>query len=99
MESALTSLLATMASETYQSIAKASETGKWPDGSKLSANQRAHCLQLVMLWQATHNDDPQHMTLARGGELTVKSKQQLLQELGIDEAIIPLRLDKLAQTE
>jgi uncharacterized protein len=99
MDSALTKLVATMTSETYQTIAYASETGKWPDGSKLSTAQRAHCLQLVLLWQAEHNSHPQHMTLARGGELTVKTKQQLQQELGIDDSVIPLRLDKLAQTD
>lgn len=95
MDSTFNRLVAMMSKETYQRIASASETGKWPNGAKLSATQRAHCLQLVLLWQAHHNDNPQHMTLARGGEITVKTKQQLKQALGVDESVIPLRLDKL----
>lgn len=95
MTSTFTKLVESISRETYQGIAHASETGKWPDGRQLSANQRGYCLQLVLLWQAYHNDNPQHMTLARGGELTLKTKQQLKHDFGVDELIIPLRLDIL----
>lgn len=40
-------------------------------------------LQLVMLWQARHNVQAQHMTIDTNGQMVMKSKQQLKVEFGI----------------
>lgn len=40
-------------------------------------------LQLVMLWQARHNTDAQHMTIDTNGQMVMKSKQQLKIDFGI----------------
>ncbi|WAH53183.1 YeaC family protein [Pseudescherichia vulneris] len=76
-------LVASMTPEVYQRLATAVETGKWPDGVALTPEQKENSLQLVMLWQARHNTDAQHMTIDTNGQMVMKSKQQLKEEFGI----------------
>lgn len=70
-------LIENMTPEIYERLRTAVELGKWPDGNPLTADQKTNTLQLVMLWQAKHNDDNQHMSIAKGGEIVHKSKQEL----------------------
>ncbi len=70
-------LLSVMTPEIYQRLVTAVELGKWPDGVALSAEQKAHSLQMVLLWQSRHNHDPEHMTVGTDGTIIMKSKQQL----------------------
>ncbi|PSV24024.1 MULTISPECIES: YeaC family protein [unclassified Photobacterium] len=70
-------LLKAMTPEVFERISTAVETGKWPDGSVLTANQRDSAMQAVMLYQSRHNSDAQHMTVAAGGEIKFKSKAEL----------------------
>lgn len=76
-------IIDSMTPEVYQRLATAVELGKWPDGVALTAEQKENSLQLVMLWQARHNVDAQHMTIDTKGEMVMKSKQQLKVEFGI----------------
>lgn len=78
-------MIASMTPEVYQRLATAVETGKWADGVALTAEQKENSLQLVLLWQARHNDNPQHMSVAKGGEIVTKSKKQLKEEFGISD--------------
>lgn len=78
-------MIASMTPEVYQRLATAVETGKWADGVALTAEQKENSLQLVLLWQARHNDNPQHMNVAKGGEIVTKSKKQLKEEFGIGD--------------
>lgn len=78
-------MIASMTPEVYQRLATAVETGKWADGVALTAEQKENSLQLVLLWQARHNDYPQHMSVAKGGEIVTKSKKQLKEEFGIGD--------------
>lgn len=90
---ALDEMIAAMTPEVYQRLVTAVETGKWADGVALTTEQKENSLQLVLLWQARHNEDPQHMTVGKGGELVVKSKKQLKEEFGIaDDDFTPIRL-------
>ena len=66
-------LVASMTPEVYQRLATAVETGKWPDGVALTPEQKENSLQLVMLWQARHNTDAQHMTIDTNGQMVTKS--------------------------
>ncbi|MEI8634290.1 DUF1315 family protein [Vibrio sp. PP-XX7] len=66
--------------EAYQRLLYAVETGKWPEGTLLSQAQRESCIQAVMLFQAKHNIEPEHMTVAAGGEICFKSKSELKQQ-------------------
>ncbi|MCC8381638.1 YeaC family protein [Xenorhabdus sp. PB30.3] len=70
-------LLSAMTPEIYQRLVQAVELGKWQDGVALTPEQKEHSLQMVMLWQARHNHDPEHMTIGTDGQIAVKSKQEL----------------------
>ena len=76
----LDDLIDAMTPAIYQRLVTAVELGKWPDGVALSTEQRANCLQMVMLWQSRHNQQAEHMTVGIGGEIVVKSKQALKQQ-------------------
>ncbi|GHA16862.1 YeaC family protein [Oceanisphaera arctica] len=76
-----------MPEEVYQKLRTAVELGKWPDGSVLTPEQKESSMQAVMLWQAMHNDNPEHMTIGKGGELVMKSKSELRRQFR-DEAEI-----------
>ncbi|SON50069.1 YeaC family protein [Vibrio tapetis] len=70
-------LIASMTPEIYERLSYAVETGKWPDGTPLAQEQRASCMQAVMLYQSKHNHKPEHMSVAAGGEIEFKSKSEL----------------------
>ncbi|OOE59925.1 hypothetical protein BZG13_02665 [Salinivibrio sp. ML323] len=82
-------VLKAMTPEVYDRLCYAVETGKWPDGTSLNQAQRDQALQAVMLYQSRHNSQPQHMTVAKGGNVTWKSKAELKREFARpDEARI-----------
>ena len=93
MSQDLQRVLAEMTPEVYQRLVQATETGKWPDGVALTPTQKEHTLQLVLLWQARHNDKPQHMSIAKGGEMVMKSKRQLKEDFGISDDVTRIQLD------
>ncbi|MFC3395669.1 YeaC family protein [Brenneria rubrifaciens] len=86
----LDELIEAMTPEIYQRLATAVELGKWPDGVALSAEQKENCLQMVMMWQARHNEQAQHMTIGTNGEIVMKSKQELKRQFDA-AAIINLK--------
>lgn len=89
----LDEIIAGMTPDIYQRLVTAVETGKWADGVALTPEQKENSLQLVLLWQAQHNDNPQHMSVAKGGEIVMKSKKQLKEEFGIrDDAVTTIKL-------
>ena len=46
--------------EIYQSLKLAVEIGKWPDGRKLSAEQKELCLQAMIAYELKHLPADQH---------------------------------------
>jgi uncharacterized protein YeaC (DUF1315 family) len=84
----LDEMLSGMTPEVYQRLVTAVELGKWPDGVALTDAQKENSLQLVMMWQARFNTDPQHMTIDTNGQMVMKTKQQLKTEFGIEPAPI-----------
>lgn len=66
-----------MSEAVYQRLQLAVETGKWPDGSPLSREQRDQSQQLVMAWQAMHLTRHQHLDIGADGEIVHLNKQQL----------------------
>lgn len=76
----LEDLISVMTPEIYQRLAQAVELGKWPDGVALTPEQKENSLQMVMLWQARHNDDAQHMSIGTDGQIVMKTKQELKQQ-------------------
>ncbi|ARJ43504.1 hypothetical protein B1H58_16640 [Pantoea alhagi] len=92
MKSELKAIVDAMTPEIYQRLATAVEIGKWPDGVALTEEQKEHCMQLVMLWQAQHNHQPQHMSIGAGGELVTRSKRELKEEFGISDSVTRITL-------
>ncbi|WP_070967480.1 YeaC family protein [Vibrio sonorensis] len=74
--------------EVYERLLYAVETGKWPEGTPLSQEQRDSCMQAVMLYQSKHNSDAQHMTVAQGGEISFKSKAELKKQFQQEQSDI-----------
>ncbi|QIZ76625.1 YeaC family protein [Ferrimonas lipolytica] len=52
------------------------ETGKWPDGSLLTDQQRESAMQALIAWQARYADNKDHLTINRDGEINHLSKAQ-----------------------
>ena len=78
-------LLNAITPEVYERLVYAVETGRWPEGTPLSQEQRDSCMQAVMLYQSKHNTDAQHMTVAAGSEISFKSKQELKKQFSQEE--------------
>ncbi|GKW11776.1 MULTISPECIES: YeaC family protein [Pectobacterium] len=89
----LNDLIDAMTPEIYQRLVTAVELGKWPDGVALTAEQKENCLQMVMMWQARHNEQAEHMTIGTNGEIVMKSKQELKRQFNGADAIITLKPD------
>lgn len=70
-------LVKSMTPQVYERLLQAVETGKWPDGSVLSAQQKESSMQAVMLYQATVLQSEQHMTVGATGDIVHKSKREL----------------------
>ncbi|HEX4869945.1 MAG TPA: YeaC family protein [Moraxellaceae bacterium] len=47
-------LLATLTPELVAVFRRSIETGKWPDGRRLTDEQRATCMQAVIAWEHRH---------------------------------------------
>ncbi len=71
--------------EAYKRLVFAVETGKWPEGTLLTQEQRDSCMQAVMLYQSKHNQDADHMTVGVGGEMVFKSKAELKKRFQADQ--------------
>jgi uncharacterized protein YeaC (DUF1315 family) len=52
-------LLESVNADTYESLKRSVELGKWPDGKKLSREQRSLCLQAVIAWENNHLPEDQ----------------------------------------
>lgn len=74
-------LLAAMTPDVYERLRSAVETGKWPDGTPLSDQQKEHSLQAVMLYQSKIEKSSEHMTVNENGEIVQKSKREFKQAL------------------
>lgn len=47
--------------DVYEKLKLAVEIGKWPDGRKLSAEQRATCLQAVIAYDSQHKPESERI--------------------------------------
>lgn len=86
-------LLNAMTPEIYQRLMYATETGRWPEGIKLTPQQRNSCMQAVMLYQSRHNINAQHMSVAAGGEVVIKSKSELKGQFSEQQDIVRVKVD------
>ncbi len=47
-------MIEAMSAEQYQSLQRAVELGKWPDGSVLTPEQRQNAMQAIIAWGERH---------------------------------------------
>lgn len=73
----VTELVKNISPAIYQSLVTRVETGRWEDGKKLTDQQKSESLQLVLAYQGLFNDEPEHFTIAKGGELHMEKKSDL----------------------
>lgn len=45
--------------EIYQNMRRAVELGRWPDGRKVSDEQRQTCMQAIIAWERAHLPEDQ----------------------------------------
>ena len=74
-------LVNSMTADVYVRLRSAVETGKWPDGTPLSDDQKASSMQAVLLYQAKIAKSSEHMTVNENGEIVHKSKQEFKRAL------------------
>ncbi|TRW49722.1 DUF1315 family protein [Aliidiomarina halalkaliphila] len=74
--------------EIYERMKEAVETGRWPDGQKLSAAQLENAMEIVMVYQARRLNQTDHFSINNAGELVFKTKGDLRRELR-DRAGLP----------
>ncbi|MBU3823383.1 MAG: DUF1315 family protein [Candidatus Oceanisphaera merdipullorum] len=86
-------VIANMPEEVFQRLKTAVEIGKWPDGVVLSPEQKESSLQAVLMWQALHVDNPEHMAVGKGGEIMMKSKAELLRQYSDEIEIARQKVD------
>ena len=86
-------VIANMPEEVFQRLKTAVEIGKWPDGVVLSPEQKESSLQAVLMWQALHVENPEHMAVGKGGEIMMKSKAELLRQYSDEIEIARQKVD------
>ena len=88
----LKNIVATMSPEIRENLATAIEIGRWPDGSKLSDQQKSSSLQAIIAWDSYYGektDEP--FRVQKGGEYNqgVKKPPSKAQE----NTIIPIKTE------
>ena len=52
-----TQMIDTMSAEIYQSLKRSVELGKWPDGRRLTVEQRENAIQAIIAWGEKHLEE------------------------------------------
>ncbi|RUO72974.1 YeaC family protein [Idiomarina ramblicola] len=89
-------LIGSMNQEIYQRLVQAVETGRWPDGNKLTDEQRENSIQLVMAYQARYANSEEAFTISSNGEIVTKTKRELKEQFKASsgESIARFKLDQ-----
>lgn len=74
-------VLRAMTPEIYERMKSAVETGRWPDGQKLTDTQKENAMELVMVYQAKRLDETEHFSVNNQGELITKTKRDMREDL------------------
>ena len=74
------SLVNNLTPDLFERLQYGASTGKWPDGTPLTEDQKAQTVQLVMLYQAKVAKTNEQFTINEEGEMVQKSKRELQQE-------------------
>ncbi|PHR66918.1 YeaC family protein [Pseudidiomarina marina] len=86
-------LVSSITPDTFERLLQAVELGKWPDGVKLSDQQREHCIQLVMAYQARYCPSDEAFRIGADGQLVTRSKRDMKAELKGENTIASFALN------
>lgn len=86
-------LVSSITPETFDRLLQAVELGKWPDGAKLSEQQREHCIQLVMAYQAKYCPSEEAFRIGADGQLVTRSKRDMKADLKGENTIASFSLN------
>ncbi|GAA4355164.1 hypothetical protein GCM10023151_01950 [Kangiella marina] len=70
-------LIKTLTPDMIERFSDAVETGKWPDGTALTEQQKETCIQAIMMYKASQtNDDAEPFTVTKDGDLVTGKKMR-----------------------
>ena len=74
-------LIESLTPDMIERFTQAVETGKWPDGTSLSEQQKETCIQALMIYRAknTHDDDEPFTVTSRGDLVSGKKTREAFQ--------------------
>lgn len=91
-------LVANLSEDMFFRLKHAAETGRWPEGEKVSESQKQHALQLVIAYQAKHMNNTDMLTVGSDGEIIHKTKRELKSEFkNADGEITPCDKNNIAR--
>ncbi|PID43099.1 MAG: hypothetical protein CSB48_07335 [Proteobacteria bacterium] len=61
-------LVGSLTDETYKNLKKSLELGKWGDGSRLTPDQKQHCMDMIIMYEDYHNMPEHERTGYIGGK-------------------------------
>lgn len=71
-----TELVGNITPEIYQGLRQAVEIGKWPDGRKLSTEQKELSLQAMIAWEIKNLPEEQRTGFMGGQQCASQAKKQ-----------------------
>jgi len=81
-----------MTLEVRSNLSKAVEIGRWPDGTKLSDEQRKNSMQAIIAWDSVHGektDEP--FRVQKGGEFNSLANKKSVHKNTSTKATIPVK--------
>lgn len=81
-------LIAQLTPDVYQNFKRALELGKWPDGSKVSDEQKNHCMSAVIAYEQLHVEETQRVGYIDKGP---KAEGEVCSDKPEVDAINPLK--------
>ena len=87
-DSTIEKMLAAMTPELVTAFRLAIEIGKWPDGRRLSPEQRATCMQAVIAWEHKNLPEEQRTGYIDKGEKDGEACDNPQHAHGQDEAAV-----------
>lgn len=61
-------LIASITPEVFENLKRAIETGRWPDGNRLTEDQREHCMAAVIAYGQKHLPEKERVGYIDRGE-------------------------------
>ena len=70
-------LLRQITPELYNTFRRSLELGRWPDGRKMTAEQREHCLQAVIAYDQMHRNESERVGFIDRGRKAAPADSEL----------------------